>query len=652
MKTPILITYFLLSLILVSQSAIAQESKNPQEPKNPEIVRHIHENLQRAGINTNPYEYLPTEETPAPRGYKPLYISHYGRHGSRNAWARDSYPRLMKEFGALREAGLLTPEGEKTFDQIKEIVELHAGMDGRLTPRGAEEHRQIAGRMYSKYKSVFHGRGRKVRAISSIVPRCLVSMSAFTGELLSREPGLDMSWDTGEHFMKICSTEDSRYTQKSVRKLLDEQARRHVPDTAAFMKRLFTDPAAARGIMTDPVLTMRKTFDIAAIRGSYYMDDSMLRIFSEDDLYWYAQNISMDLYLRQCNSVEWGDERMQPVQLLVDDIVTKADEAIAGGNIAADLRFGHEYQLLAISSRLGVKGVAERRSAKTCLDWPGYLYSPFACNLQMIFFRNRGGEVLVKFYLNERETSLITLDGGPYYKWKDVKQAIAYHPVMGEVEEELATSVPEVSGVCQAPDGKGFLAASDENGIWYVSPSGESRKFFVSAGWLDCEGVTVDPGTKDVYYIVEGKQELRRLSAPDYTDDQLVFTLQDAGLNTNSGLEGVSWYKDGMLFLGNQRKPNLLVKYSLKDGVVARTELVGTREIADLYYDPVRNKLWIADSINRTLNMCNPEGEVLLSWPVPFIDNGEGIYVDHANSCVWVGDDTTSKLYKIHFDNL
>ena len=50
--------------------------------------------------------------------------------------------------------------------------------------------------------------------------------------------------------------------------------------------------------------------------------------------------------------------------------------------------------------------------------------------------------------------------------------------------------------------------------------------------------------------------------------------------------------------------------------------------------------------------MCNPEGEVLLSWPVPFIDNGEGIYVDHANSCVWVGDDTTSKLYKIHFDNL
>ena len=99
-------------------------------------------------------------------------------------------------------------------------------------------------------------------------------------------------------------------------------------------------------------------------------------------------------------------------------------------------------------------------------------------------------------------------------------------------------------------------------------------------------------------------------------------------------------------------KPNFLVKYSLKDGVVSRTELVGTKEIADLYYDPVRNKLWIADSINRTLNMCTPEGEVLLSWPVPFIDNGEGIYVDHENSCVWVGDDTTSKLYKIHFDNL
>ena len=66
--------------------------------------------------------------------------------------------------------------------------------------------------------------------------------------------------------------------------------------------------------------------------------------------------------------------------------------------------------------------------AKECLDWPGYLYSPFAGNLQMVFYRNRKGEVLVKFFINERETSLITLPGGPYYKWEDVKEAFKTCP--------------------------------------------------------------------------------------------------------------------------------------------------------------------------------------------------------------------------------
>lgn len=35
-----------------------------------------------------------------------------------------------------------------------------------------------------------------------------------------------------------------------------------------------------------------------------------------------------------------------------------------------------------------------------------------------------------------------------------------------------------------------------------------------------------------------------------------------------------------------------------------------------------------------------------------FVDNGEGLYVDRDNQCIWVSDDTTSKIYKISFSNL
>lgn len=43
----------------------------------------IEENPDRAGGVYHYYEYSPSTFTKAPKGYKPFYISHYGRHGSR-----------------------------------------------------------------------------------------------------------------------------------------------------------------------------------------------------------------------------------------------------------------------------------------------------------------------------------------------------------------------------------------------------------------------------------------------------------------------------------------------------------------------------------------------------------------------------------------
>ena len=66
----------------------------------------------------------------------------------------------------------------------------------------------------------------------------------------------------------------------------------------------------------------------------------------------------------------------------------------------------------------------------------------------------------------------------------------------------------------------------------------------------------------------------------------------------------------------------------------------------------MRDVLWIADSEQRTLNLCSLDGKVLAAWPVPFIDNGESIFVDHERGCIWMGDDTTSRIYKIQFEGL
>ena len=41
---------------------------------------YLQENIDRVAANYHGYEFHPLAYTPAPKGYKPFYISHYGRH--------------------------------------------------------------------------------------------------------------------------------------------------------------------------------------------------------------------------------------------------------------------------------------------------------------------------------------------------------------------------------------------------------------------------------------------------------------------------------------------------------------------------------------------------------------------------------------------
>ena len=203
-----------------------------------------------------------------------------------------------------------------------------------------------------------------------------------------------------------------------------EYAGTHSIDTVAFAGHLFTDEAAARATIEVPMEDlMYGVLYMARVSGAFELDRTLIDLFSTSDLEHFMRTSSLQLYLTQCNSVEFGDIRMAvpEVDNPVKDFIEKADEAISKGNRAADLRFGHDYQLLAFSSRLGVKGIGELMTKEEAANWPGWLYTPFAGNLQMIFYKNKSGDVIVKCFINERETTLIGLPDGPYYPWEDVK---------------------------------------------------------------------------------------------------------------------------------------------------------------------------------------------------------------------------------------
>lgn len=65
-------------------------------------AERLREDPDRAAAVHHSYEYVATPDTPAPAGYTPFYVSHYGRHGSRrslgsNATAAFEYLTKAKE---------------------------------------------------------------------------------------------------------------------------------------------------------------------------------------------------------------------------------------------------------------------------------------------------------------------------------------------------------------------------------------------------------------------------------------------------------------------------------------------------------------------------------------------------------------------------
>ncbi len=225
--------------------------------------------------------------------------------------------------------------------------------------------------------------------------------------------------------MKLVSTDSPRPVTKAVWDIIHRHQDKHTPDTLDFQRRVFlrTDPSVTGSTKT----FMSQTFDMAVGCAAFELGDRIFRLFTDEDLLAYNQIHVLSFYLRQCNSVEYGDDRMPSVNPTIEDIIERADAAIATGETAADLRFGHDYHVLALGSRLGLKGIAERMTAEECLYWPGWRYTPFAANIQLIFYKNKQGDVLVKPLLNERETPVLGLEGGPYYSWEAYKAWLYAH---------------------------------------------------------------------------------------------------------------------------------------------------------------------------------------------------------------------------------
>ena len=349
-------------------------------------------NEQMGGV----YYAYPVTETvlaSAPEGYKPFYISHYGRHGSRWLTNDNRYIWVNKHFEDQKNLTKLGLDVRKRLDKIWKNAK---GNGGQLTKLGGRQHRGIAKRMYQNFPQLFTAEAH-LTAHSSTVSRCKTSMENFVAELKSQNPSIQLNPITREEDMAWIA-----YTSPEQKAL---ENRTLVPlkiSPDRFVKALFKDPSKVK----DPTKLLMELHTIASDMQDVELDVSLYDLFtSEEMLAVYAKN-NESMTIVHGDVIENEGIPARCAISLWQRIEADAETAIAYGGVGADLRFGHDSNLFRLMTLMG-------------LDIQGKPMDdllPMAANLQIVFYRNTQGEVLVQLLRNERSMGFMT--------WKELKQQV------------------------------------------------------------------------------------------------------------------------------------------------------------------------------------------------------------------------------------
>ena len=392
-----------------------------------DYVGLIRNNPAMAASNMTNYHFEDSEYTRAPKGYDAFYITHYGRHGSRyqssDRYARSIWPLLRK----ADSLGIFTEAGKTFYDDFNAVMTEQHGMYGMLTELGAQEQRGIARRMASNFPEVFKGKnGRtKVFCQSSTVPRCIVSMTNFAHSLDRNTEGLDYVFCTGENYYKRLAYFPKPSPAVALADAKEDSLRHAVMKPDEIIRHFFSDPQKAYEMIGDPYSFEADLY--LASCGGHLTDNGvcLLSYFPEEILIrnWEARNARF--YLAYGMSHEMEENQREISRRLLSDFIVRAEEAVDEGNeVAADFRFGHDTSLLPLIGHIGIEGMNQWPSFDHVNSvWNSSVSICMGSNIQMVFYRNKAGDVIVKLLYNEKETKIPALEPfcGPYYKWTELK---------------------------------------------------------------------------------------------------------------------------------------------------------------------------------------------------------------------------------------
>ena len=399
MRTTLLNALLLATVTMTAQTATFTKSAKEE----------IAENRYLAGSNYLDYDrqLSTTPLTPAPKGYVPYYMSHYGRHGSRWLINEGEYRSPINTLRDARDQGKLTAEGLEVLRKLEEFLPTTVKRLGDLTTVGERQH---------------HGIGHR----ATVVTRCILSMIAECEELMAANPTARIHNDVSEslqYYLNQPWEGRVRNVGRSTGDRESREARLRYTHPERLMKVLFNDEQYIYNNVRAGEL-MNQLFDVATNMQSHDTDIELLSLFTDDELYdqWRIRNVGWYLDYGAAPQAE-GVMPFSQLNLL-KNIIETADTVT---QTQATLRFGHEVCVMPLACLLEMDNCGAQVENLDTLDnvWRNYRIFPMGCNVQLVFYRPKkgNGDILVKGLLNERETTLpVATNQWPYYRWEDLRR--------------------------------------------------------------------------------------------------------------------------------------------------------------------------------------------------------------------------------------
>lgn len=387
------------------------------------------DNLDKFAGSLYQYEAPTAKLTPVPKGFKPIYLTHFGRHGSRFLDNASNYDRPYNILVEADAQGQLTEFGKDVLRRVEIIRAEAANRAGDLTEKGKQQHRDIAKRMVENYPELFT-KDKTVVARSTTSHRVLVSEYSALMQILRMRPNMKLDYDSSNFDEPYMYTEDKAVSshKRKISAAVQEFNKKHT-HPERLLAALFNDPDSVRNAAS----LYSSLYELASnVQGSdpgvdlydVFTYDEWYDMFLVNNMRWYSQCGFTPL---TDNVVAYG--HCATLQNFLDN----AQAAIDGNGVSVYLRYGHEVTLMSFFSLLCLNesGYSTDNLEEVAEHWAAYNIAHMGGNVQWIFFRDKKGQVIVRFLLNEEEATLPAevpfytdakgRTAAPFYRWEDVK---------------------------------------------------------------------------------------------------------------------------------------------------------------------------------------------------------------------------------------